>query len=766
MPVRSRQPAASLAITLLSLSLLPGIIRAAGQDPGIPDSLHAPGRVISFEHVNQEIVLKCDVGILVIKPYAENIVHVRYYPGSARATLPLWGFSATASAPKYRVDSTLSAIRLTTSQMTVSVDRKTAQMTFLDQKQNVLLTTRQVHLKNAQVSAEDTHNVHAEFHAPDDEAYYGLGLHQGGWMDQRGKTVRLWQDSQAEDGQIVGIPFLVTNRRYGLVFDNPSKTTVVPGKDGATTWDAEVGEALSYFVIGGNTTDEIFRGYRFLTGAAPLPPKYALGYIQSLMKTRSQDELLQVARRFREKGVPADMLVLNGDTGKVLGDMNLDEKNWPDPAAMNAELDAQGFKTVISCLPLFLKESSNFKALETMGCFAMDKDGKTGIVTGTKVRGSLMDATKAECSSWFWDTIRNNFAARGFAAWWLDADGAGMTPSAFSLHAGKGSRIFNLLPWMQARAIYEGQRRDLKERCLIVTSSAYLGSQQFGTVVRSPGPGPQWEGLKRQIPAGLNAAASGSAYWSSGIGDWQVPAAGGISSEFANPELYTRWFEYGAFCPIFLAHSSRTDGEVWSFGESTERILVKYLRLRYRLLPYIYSQARWVSETGAPFMRALFMDFPQDPEVRDSKDEYMFGPAFLVAPVVEKGQTSREVYLPKGTAWYDYWTGRKYAGGQRLLADAPLDTLPLFVKAGSIIPHGNEIPNSRMEQRDVELFVYTGADGQFDLYHDDGVTYAYEKGKFSLTQLRWSDAAQKMTVTGDDRGLFARPQQKWLKIIR
>lgn len=205
---------------------------------------------------------------------------------------------------------------------------------------------------------------------------------------------------------------------------------------------------------------------------------------------------------------------------------------------------------------------------------------------------------------------------------------------------------------------------------------------------------------------------------------------------------------------------------VWSFGEAAEKILVKYLNLRYRLLPYIYSLAHAVTETGAPFMRALFMDFPEDPEVRDLKDEYMFGPAFLVAPIVEKGKTAREVYLPKGSLWYDYWTGKKYPGGKRLAVDAPWDTLPLFVRAGSIIPHGNDVPSTRAEQKAVELWVYAGADAKFELYQDDGRTLEYEKGKSSLTELRWNEATQKLTVTSDDRRLFSRSQDKWLKVIR
>ncbi len=255
-------------------------------------------------------------------------------------------------------------------------------------------------------------------------------------------------------------------------------------------------------------------------------------------------------------------------------------------------------------------------------------------------------------------------------------------------------------------------------------------------------------------------AASGLAYWSSDFGG----AGSGAGSD--DPELLVRSFEFSAFAPTFLAEGSIAGKDLWSYGEPAEKALVKYLQFRYRLMPYIYSLAYSVTESGAPFMRALFMDFPQDPEVRDIKDEYMFGPAFLVAPVVEKGKATREVYLPKGTAWYDYWTGKKYPGGQRVSADAPLDVLPLFVRAGSIIPIGNDIISTKADQKEVELTVYAGADARFDLYQDDGTTYDYEKGKFSLAQIRWNEATQQITITGDHRGLFSRPQSSWLKVIR
>lgn len=741
-------------IVLLIFSLFVGISQAAAQEQAPAESVHEPQRVISFEHVNQALVIKCLAGLLVIKPYTDNIVHITYFPGTERKPLPLWGFNSIIPDLKYRVDSTAGSLKLATSQLVVSVDRKTAQLTFLDQKQRVLLATRQFYLKDAQVSGEPTCNIHAEFEAPDTEAYYGLGQHQNGWMDLRGRTVPLWHDAQASDGEVIAIPFLVTNSRYGIIFDNPSKTTVTPGKGGLTTWDAEAGDALSYFVIYGNATDDIYGGYRLLTGTTPLPPKYGLGFIQGKLSYKTQDELLQVARKYREKGYPADMLVVN------LGDGGIDDKSWPDLKGIIAELDRLGFKVMVSCWPRFQKESAHFTTLESMGCFMKDKDGKVVLGLAEDKRGALLDPTKTQCAAWFWDSIQENYAAKGFTSWWLDESEPLLSPYAFFLNAGAGAKIFNLYPLLQAEAVFEGQRREQKGRSFILSRAAYLGSQRYGTTLSSAEVGAQWDVLRRQIPTGLNVAASGLPYWSSDIGGT------GNTKDPDYPELYVRWFEYGAFCPTFRTHGSRPENEVWAYGEAAEKILAKFLRLRYRLMPYIYSLARSVTETGAPFMRALFMDFPLDPEVRDLKDEYMFGSAFLVAPVVEKGKTSREVYLPKGSTWYDYWTGKKYPGGQRILADAPLDVLPLFVRAGSIIPHGNDIPNTRADQREVELYVYAGADSRFDFYQDDGTTYEYEKGKFSLAQIRWNDAAQTIAISGDHRGVFSRPQDRWLKVIK
>ncbi len=275
---------------------------------------------------------------------------------------------------------------------------------------------------------------------------------------------------------------------------------------------------------------------------------------------------------------------------------------------------------------------------------------------------------------------------------------------------------------------------------------------------------PTWDAFKRQIPTGLDFTASGMAYWTNDVGGWQYlpaehhpsrpplldpsDARDNVGGYDDYPELYTRWFEYGTFLPIMRTHGSRTYNEVWSYGKQAEPILEKYLKLRYQLMPYIYSLGYKTYQTGAPFMRALFMDFPGDPKAVDLRDEYMFGPAFLVAPVTEQGATSREVYLPAGTDWYDFWTSQRMHGGQVIKVGAPIDTLPLFVRAGSILPLGSAIENTGQEQKIERVKVYPGADGEFTLYNDHGKTYAYEKGEGRITHLHWDDAGQRLTHEG------------------
>ena len=623
------------------------------------------------------------------------------------------------------------------------------------------------------------YTVSAAFASPDDEHYYGLGQNQEGYLDHRGHVVRSWHDYNATAGASVGIPFVVTNKGYGLIWDNPSKTTIEPGFNDQTRWSSEVGQRVSFFVIAGATTDEIYAGYRKLTGETPLLTKGTYGFIQCKQRYSTQAELLAVAKGYRERHLPADVLVVDWFYFTKMGQLDMDPAKWPDPVDMNKQLHAMGFQTMISVWPRFTEGSRYYDLLLKNGWFEHLADDKPTNGLPYDRAGSDIDTTNPEAARWFWDVTRDNFIKKGFDSIWADETEPDLPPNGSYYHVGPGTQFFNVYPLFHTAALYDGFRRDTKQRAVILARDSYLGAQKNGAMFWSSDISPNWDTLRRQIPTGLDFAASGMAYWSTDVGGWQyLPAVhhpaktplldpsdarDNVGDYDDYPELYTRWFEYGAFQPIFRTHGSRRYNEIWSYGKQAEPILSKYLRLRYQLLPYIYSLAYQSHLTGAPYMRGLFMDFPNDPNVTDLRDEYMFGPAFLVAPVTEQGATSRKVYLPAGVDWYNYWTQEKVHGGQTIEVSAPIDVLPLFVRAGSIVALGEPIDSTAQEQKLAKVQVYAGANGDFTLYDDDGMTYAYENGGGKVTRLHWDNSAGRLSHEGAAR--WTAPDSQMLQII-
>jgi len=607
--------------------------------------------------------------------------------------------------------------------------------------------------------------VAAYFHSPDDEHYYGLGQNQEGYLDHRGHTVQCWHDYDATAGPSVCVPFLVTNKGYGLIWDNPSKTTIRPGFNETTTWTSEVGNRVSFFVIAGKTTDEIYAGYRQLTGPTPLLPKAAYGYIQCKQRYRSQDEVLGVAKGYRDRHLPADVMVVDWFYYTKMGQMDFDPALWPDPAAMNKQLHDMGYQTMISVWPRYVPGTRFYDLIQKNGWFEHLADGTPTNGLPYDRAGSDIDTTNPDAAKWYWGAIRDNILSKGFDSIWLDETEPDLPPNGSYLHVGPGTEYFNVYPLFHTASLYDGFRKDLPEkRALSLSRDAYLGVQRNGAIVWSSDIHDTWDTLKRQIPTGLDFTASGIANWSNDTGGWQYlpaehhpahpplldpsDARDNVGGYDDYPELYTRWFEYATFLPIMRAHGSRPTNEVWSYGKQAEPILEKYLKLRYEILPYLYSEEYKTWKTGAPIMRALFMDFPNDPNVADLRDEYMLGSAFLVAPVTDQGMTSRKVYLPAGADWFNYWTHERVKGGQTITVNAPIDTLPLFVRAGSIVPIGAPIDSTAQAQKIAKVRVYPGADTAFTLYDDDGKSYYYEQGKSRITELRWDNAAKKLTHTG------------------
>ena len=655
------------------------------------------------------------------------------------------------------------------------------QLTEMDGWGMAALNQKDDTLRNARgIKPDDLplYTVSASFRAPDDEHYWGLGQNQEGYLDHRQRPITCEANYIAPGSPSWCVPFAVTNKGYGLLWDNPSSTTIYPAFDGQTRWTSQLGRRVSFFVIAGHATDEIYAGYRLLTGAAPMLPKAAYGFIQCKQRYSTQAEVLAVAKGYRERHLPLDMIVVDWFYYTKMGQYDFKPADWPDPAAMNRELHAQNIESMISVWPRFEPGSRYYDEILAHGWFehyaagipvTPDEPTPGAPVDGLPYdkAGSDIDTTNAAAAKWWWNLIHTNIASKGFDYFWADETEPDLPPDGAYLHVGPGAEYFNVYPLFHTAAIYDGMREQAakgdRHRALILSRDAYTGIQRNGAIVWTSDISPTWDTFRRQVPTLLNDAASGIPYVGSDIGGWQglrqhtpthpplIDPAGARANVHGYddyPELYVRWFEMGVFEPTMRTHGTRIYNEVWSYGPQAEPILEKYLKLRYTLMPYLYSLGWAIHDSGAPLMRALWMDFPTDIHVFNMSDEYMFGPSLLVAPVLEQGATTREVYLPAGTDWYNYWTNERVHGGQTITVQSPIETIPLFVRAGSILPLGAAVESTHDKQPLEKIKVYPGADSTFTLYNDDGTTYAYEKGDRRITTLKWDDKAGKLTHAG------------------
>jgi alpha-glucosidase/alpha-D-xyloside xylohydrolase len=772
------------------------------------------------------LVLERKGRVISLEPYAPNILRVTMSVDKAAATsAPGYGFVAKPSADEWTHErgteggdvfrssrmvvhlapGDLPAEKLQQSLPLDALNRQLREIYFgggggQDPYNDALLVTTPngktlLHMntwtmapERPEVAQQDVgakgYSVGAMFDSPSDEHYYGLGQQQKGWMDLRNHEIRCWHDYGAVGGEDVCVPFLVTSRGYGLVWDNPSKTTVILGVNGRNTWSSDVGDRVSYFIIAGDTTDEIYQGYRLLTGVTHLLPRSAYGYIQSKAIYPTQEQILDVAKKYREKKLPLDVIVVDFLNMTRQGELDLDPKRWPDPAGMNHTLHEMGVSTLLSVWPHFARGTQFYDMLLSKGWLIHTRDGKPDPGWTKEVIGPNLDTTNPEAAKWFWEKIRDRYIKPyGFDYLWLDETEPDIDPAGDVFSIGSGIRFYNVYPLFHTSLAYEGSRRDFEDsrRVMTLARAAYLGAQRNGTVFWSSDIYATWDMLRRSIPAGLNFTATGLPYWDTDIAGFFSPsipanyhaeheplidgsdARDTIANYEDYSELFVRWFEWGAFHPIMRAHGERAHNEVWSYGKQAEPILEKYLKLRYQLLPYTYSLAYRSYQTGAPYMRALFMDFPSDPKAADIPDEYMYGPAFLVAPVTEQGATHRTVYLPAGSDWYNYWTNERLHGGQTIVAGAPIETLPLFVKAGSIIPLGSAVLSTVQPQTIASVRVYPGADASFTIFQDDGKTYEYEKGAGAITKLTWNDAARQLKHEGAPA--WSRTDESVVKVI-
>ena len=544
----------------------------------------------------------------------------------------------------------------------------------------------------------DTWSAEASFVAYDDERIYGLGQHRHGLLNQKGCVLELCQRN-AE----INIPWLVSSRGYGLLWNHPGTGRVELGRT-RTRWIAHAARLIDYVVTTGRNCAEIMERYAGLTGHPPMLPEWASGFWQSKLRYKTQDELLAVAREHKRRGLPLSVIVIDYFHWSKMGDWKFDPACWPDPAAMVKELNDLGIQLMVSIWPSVNPDSENFKTLQERGLLVRTERGLNAFISftdsdriGTNVHAYLLDVTHPEGRRFIWDQVQEHYRSFGVRTFWLDAiepELGTQDHDNVRYHLGNGQEVGCIYPWMQEKAFYDGMCEAGEGEILTLCRSAFPGSQRFGAAVWSGDIDSTFEELARQVRAGLNVAMSGIPWWTHDIGGF---FGGQVDSDYFR-ELIVRWFQFGVFTPICrlhgwrnswitaFDHSDATTGgpnEVWSFGERAYVIIRELLFLRELLRPYIMDQMRMAHEHGTPVMRPLFFDFPVDAEAALIEDQYMFGPDILVAPVVEQGAGARRVYLPAGTDWMDAWTGVAAVGGRTVNVDAPLERIPVFVRANA-----------------------------------------------------------------------------------
>ncbi len=513
--------------------------------------------------------------------------------------------------------------------------------------------------------------------------------------------------------------------------------------DDLTTFQSPHAHAIDYVVIYGPEADEVISTFRKLSGEAPLLPKWAYGFWQCRERYSSAKQLVDTVMEFRARRLPLDVIVQDWQYwgNKGWGVPEFDEKNYPEPARFIKQLHDQNAHFCISIWSNPNKNSTLGKQLQAANLY----------IPSSK----WLDYFNPETRRAYWEILNSNMFANGVDAWWMDA----VEPENDALHGvrtyiGPGDFYRLTYPLMVSRAVYEGQRSTTEEkRVCILTRSAFPGQQRYAAIVWSGDIGANWDTFKRQIVAGQNYSITGLPYWTTDIGGFFRPGPSQYTDEKYH-ELLIRWFQWGTFNPILRIHGYQSETEPWKYGPKVEEAICQMLHLRYRLIPYIYSLAWQVTHNGYTLMRPLVMDFPHDTNAKTQPYCFMFGNAFLVVPVTEPGATEWTVYLPGGTSWYDFWTGKRFLGGQTVQVHAPLTRIPLFVRAGSIVPMA-EITQFVGEKPEtpLEIRIYPGANGSFQLYEDEGDSYRYEQGKFSTITFQWDDQTQTVKI-GSRRGTF------------
>ena len=735
-------------------------------------------RAQSFTKTDSGIKTTVNSVGIEIQFYAPSIVRVVKWPEGTSFTKESLSVIKSPRKTAFRIARTGKTVSLKSESMTVNLDLNTGKISFM--ASNYLLLNE----KEGGSSFTDfndagvkTYSVYQAFILDKDEAVYGLGQQQQGKMIQRNIKLNMVQGNTDDY-----IPFFLSSKGYGLFWDNYSPT-IFEDTPEITSFRSDVGDCIDYYFMYGANADGVIALMRELTGQVPMFPLWTFGYWQSKERYKSQDEILDVVKKYRELGVPLDGIIQDWQywgNNYLWNAMEFLNAEFPNPKKMIDDIHGMNAHMIISIWNSFGPMTKQYRELQKIGALL---DFQTWPQSGSEKWPPLMDYPSGvrpydvynpAARDIYWNYLNKGIFSLGMDGWWMDSsepDHMAFKPADFDIKTYLGSfrKVRNAFPLMTVGGIYDHQRAvSSDKRVFILTRSAFAGQQRYGANTWSGDVTASWDALKNQISAGLNFSLSNIPYWNSDIGGFFLSRFRKKLGDAGYRELYARWIQFGTFCPMMRSHGTDAPREIYQFGKKGDRVydvIEKYINLRYRLLPYIYTVSWDVTANQSTMMRALVMDFPGDRNALDINDQYMFGKSILVCPVTtpmysketdEDFSTikSRELYLPSGTDWIDFWTGEKLKGGQKVKKEVPLDIMPLYIKSGSIIPFGPEVQYATEKKWDnLELRIYEGGNGSLTLYEDENDNYNYEKGVFSTITLKWDNTNRILTI-GNRTGTF------------
>ena len=688
------------------------------------------------------------------------------------------------------------------SELTVKLEPETQTLVFMTSKGKVLLKEKGISMVRKN---ENEFEVSQSFFLDKDEAIYGLGTIQNGKMNRRGEKKRMEQ-SNLEDFQNV----LQSIKGWGIYWENYSPTLFEDNAQGMA-FTSEAGQGIDYYFMYGGSADGVIAQMRHLTGDVPMFPLWTYGFWQSKERYKTAAETESIVDQYRALNVPLDGIIQDWQywgSNYLWNAMDFLSEDFVNGPQMIKNVHAKHAHFMISIWASFGPQTQQFRELAEKNLLlpfeTWPQSGLSHIWPPRKDYPSgvkVYDAFSPEARAIYWNHLKRLYNY-GTDAWWMDStDPDFFNPResdyAHKVYGGTWRSQRNAFPLETVRGIYQAQRKDDRgKRIFIMTRSSYAGQQHYGSNMWSGDVNSSWDMLRKQVPAGLSFSLTGNPNFNTDIGGFfcgsyntQGPASAPKNPQFQ--ELYVRWMQYGLFCPVFRSHGADAPREIWQFGKKGEPVydaIEKMIRLRYRLLPYLYSTAWQVTSNNDTYMRPLFSDFAADKKVWDMTDEFLFGRSILAAPIVDPQYTEEKIirtdamtgwdkqdvrgkiddgrsvdwtatksavkYLPKGATWYDFWTNKQYKGGQTVTLETTFDRVPMFVRAGSILPLGPEMQwVGEKKWDDLELRVYPGADGQFVLYEDEGDNYNYEKGVYSIIQFSWNDKMHTLTIS-DRQGSY------------